>query len=175
MARNTVVLALCLTLGAPGALVSQVQAPEDAPLRRYLSGPRFGLTTFTGDVATLRHRAGLQPMMTQLGYQIETQILSGFGGSQALLEVVALVGGIGQGEINVTYAFLAGYRLANGLELGAGPSWGFNRDSADTSTAMVVAAGATLPLGGGYLPLNLALSMAEGGPRITTLVGWIVE
>ena len=39
---------------------------------------------------------------------------------------------------------------------------------------MLVAAGATLPLGDFYVPVNLGLSLAKGGPRLTALMGWIV-
>ena len=38
---------------------------------------------------------------------------------------------------------------------------------------MVVAAGTTLPFGDLFIPLNLAVAFAEGGPRVTTLMGWI--
>jgi hypothetical protein len=44
----------------------------------------------------------------------------------------------------------------------------------DPTTSMVIAAGATLPFGELYIPLNLAVAFAEGGPRITTLLGWII-
>jgi hypothetical protein len=37
-----------------------------------------------------------------------------------------------------------------------------------------MAAGATLPFGELYVPANLAVAFAEGGPRITTLLGWII-
>jgi hypothetical protein len=39
---------------------------------------------------------------------------------------------------------------------------------------MVLASGATLPFGGFYVPVNLAVAFGEGGPRFTTLIGWIV-
>ena len=47
--------------------------------REKLSGPRFGFTTFTGDVADLRDRAGLESIMTQFGWQWETKIVSTTG------------------------------------------------------------------------------------------------
>jgi len=34
--------------------------------------------------------------------------------------------------------------------------------------------GSTLPFGNLYLPINFALSVAKGGPRMTALIGWIV-
>ena len=42
------------------------------------------------------------------------------------------------------------------------------------ATSMVMAMGATLPFGELYVPANLAVAFAEGGPRITTLLGWII-
>ena len=39
---------------------------------------------------------------------------------------------------------------------------------------MIFAAGSTLPFGDLFVPLNVAVSVAKGGPRITMLMGWIV-
>jgi hypothetical protein len=69
---------------------------------------------------------------------------------------------------------MAGYRLENGVEFGVGPNISYTPDISDTNTAMLVAAGATLPFGDLYVPLNVGVSFAEGGPRVTTLLGWIV-
>ena len=74
---------------------------------------------------------------------------------------------------------MAGYRLPNGLELGVGPNISV-RPAEDpektiaSTTSMVMAAGATLPFGELYVPANIAVAFAEGGPRITTLIGWII-
>ena len=96
------------------------------------------------------------------------------GGNQALMEWVFLVGGVEQDELNLSLAWLTGYRLENGVELGVGPNVSYNKDSEDTTTSMVVAAGATMPFGDLYVPLNVAVAFAKGGPRSTTLLGWIV-
>jgi hypothetical protein len=142
--------------------------------RRHLSGPRFGFTTFTGETADQRDLANLEPIMSQFGWQFETQIVSLTGGNQALMEWVFLVGGVEQSELNLSLAWMTGYRLANGVELGVGPNLSYNKDSESTTTSMVIAAGATMPFGDLYVPLNVAVALAEGGPRITTLLGWIV-
>ena len=112
--------------------------------------------------------------MTQFGWQFETQILSMSDGNQALMEWVILVGGVEQDEFNTSLAWLAGYRLANGLEFGVGPNVSFNPDQESVTTSMQVAGGATLPFGDLYIPVNLSVGIAKGGPRFTTLVGWIV-
>jgi hypothetical protein len=81
----------------------------------------------------------------------------------------------GHGRLKLSLSWLAGYRLPNGLEFGAGPNVSVRKDGWDhPTTSMVIAAGATLPFGELYVPLNLAVAFAEGGPRITTLLGWII-
>ena len=183
MSRIVMLLAVvALTLGNAGPALAQVsevpEVPADQRVRRlprqHLSGPRFGFTTFTGDVARQRQQAGLQPIMTQFGWQFETQIVSLNSRNQALLEMVVLLGGFEQSEINLSGTWLAGYRMENGFEFGVGPSIGFNPDREDISTSMIVAAGMTMPFGDLYVPFNVAVAMAEGGPRITTLMGWVV-
>jgi len=143
--------------------------------RQQLSGPRFGFTTFTGQTADDR-RTHLEkgPIMSQFGWQFETQIVSTTTGNQALMEWVALVGGAEQNDLTFSLAWLAGYRMPNGLELGVGPNVSYNDTTETTTTSMVLAAGATLPFGEIYVPLNMAVAFAEGGPRITTLIGWII-
>ena len=168
-----------LLLGSPLPVSPQQTGPGTPPAgtltRLELSGPRFGFTAFTGEVADRRAQADLEPIMSQFGWQFETQILSASSGNQALMEWVFLVGGVEQDELNLSLAWLAGYRMANGVEFGVGPNIAINKDSADATTSMVVAGGATMPFGDIRLPLNLAVAMARGGPRITALMGWIVD
>ena len=143
--------------------------------RQHLSGPRFGFTTFTGDVARFRQAIGKASVMSQFGWQFETQVVSTRSGNQALMEWVVLVGGVEQDELNLSLSWLAGYRLPSGLEFGAGPNVSVRKDGwDDPTTSMVIAAGATLPFGELYVPINFAVAFAEGGPRITTLLGWII-
>lgn len=165
--------------GSPAsAQATRPEMPADQQVkklpRQNLSGPRFGFTTFTGETADLRGQADLEPIMSQFGWQFETQIVSMTGGSKALMEWLVLVGGVEQDEMNLSVAWLAGYRLPNGVEFGVGPNLSYNKDSEDTTSSMVVAAGATMPFGDLYVPLNVAVAFADGGPRITTLLGWIV-
>jgi hypothetical protein len=46
--------------------IPEAQQARKLP-RQKLAGPRFGFTTFTGDVAHMRERAGLEPIITQFG------------------------------------------------------------------------------------------------------------
>ena len=171
-------VALALSASAASAQIQDpaTQGAQAVPevTRRQLSGPRFGFTVFTGDVADRRDQADLEPIMTQFGWQWETQLLSTTNGSQALMEWVLLVGGMEQSEFNLSLGWLAGYRLESGVEFGVGPNLSYSADSQETTSSMVFAAGATLPFGDMYLPINFAVSVAKGGPRITALIGWIV-
>ena len=181
MHRSIITLAmtaLMIGFGFQSAAAQVDPIPEEMRVRQlprqHLSGPRFGFTTFTGDVARMRNAIGKEALMSQFGWQFETQIVSTGSGNQALMEWVVLVGGLEQDEANLSLSWLAGYRLPNGLEFGVGPSVSVRKEGGDPTTSMVVAGGATLPFGELYVPLNMAVAFAEGGPRITTLVGWIV-
>lgn len=175
------VLTLALTSPAANAQSTNPQVPEipenlrakKLP-RQNLSGPRFGFTTFTGEVARRRSDAGLEPMISQFGWQWETQLVSSTGNYQALMEWVALLGGLGQETVRPTLSWLTGIRLAGGVEFGAGPNFGWDADKKELGTGMIIAAGATIPAGDLYVPVNVAVTTAKGGPRITALVGWVV-
>ena len=157
-----------------GTTTTEARMGRDVVPRRHLNGPRFGFTVFTGDVADRRDQADLEPIMTQFGWQWETQLIATPNGSQALMEWVLLVGGVEQDEFNLSLGWLAGYRLENGLEFGVGPNLSYSVDSEETTSSMIFAFGSTLPFGNLYLPINFALSVAKGGPRMTALIGWIV-
>ena len=171
-------VAFALTTEAVSAQIRRSSAPgvqtrREIP-RRHLNGPRFGFTVFTGDVADLRDQADLEPIMTQFGWQWETQLMATPEGGQALMEWVLLVGGMEQDEFNLSLGWLAGYRLESGIEVGGGPNLSYSRDSQETTSSMIFAAGATLPFGEVSVPITFALSAAKGGPRITALIGWII-
>lgn len=180
MSRATLVLAAAALLvgGAPLSAQSRPEVPPEQAVRKLprqsLNGPRFGFTTFTGDVAEQRNMAGLEPIMSQFGWQFENQVVSTTSGHRALLEGLVLLGGLEQGEFNMSFAGLAGFRSETGVEFGAGPNFNFNRDTEEWTTSMLVAAGATMPFGDVYVPVNVAMGLAKGGPRITALMGWII-
>jgi len=180
--RSITAIAFTALLGAlaPNPAASQTDSiPSELRARtlprQHLSGPRFGFTTFTGDVARFRQAVGKEAIMSQFGWQFETQVVSTRSGNQALMEWVVLVGGVEQDEMNLSLSWLAGYRLPSGLEFGVGPNVSVRKEGwDDPTTSMVIAGGATLPFGELYVPVNLAVAFAEGGPRITTLIGWII-
>lgn len=180
MSRHTPTTTLALlALGlACAPVAAQDSIPEEMRVRRLptqqLAGPRFGFTAFTGDVADLRRSADKSALMSQFGWQLETQLVSTRSASQALMEWVVLVGGFEQDELNLSVSWLAGYRLPSGFEFGVGPNMSLRKEGGDPTTSIVVASGATLPVGDLYVPVNVAVAFAEGGPRITALLGWIV-
>ena len=141
---------------------------------QHLEGPRFGFTTFTQDIAAARNAIGKSRFMSQFGWQFEKQLVSTTTGHQALLEWVILVGGIEQDEFNVSLSPLAGYRLQSGLEFGVGPNLSLNSVSGEATGSMVTAIGMTMDLGELRVPANMAVAFAQGGPRITFLMGWIM-
>lgn len=179
MSRTIIVCLAAVAISAAAA-----SAQEEAPSvpaeqkakqlpRQKLSGPRFGFTAFTGAVADQRNQAGLEALMGQFGWQWETQIVSLENRSQALMEWVFLVGGLEQSELNTSLAWITGYRLENGIEFGVGPNISYSRDAEQFTTSMQVAGGATIPFGDLYVPVNVAVGAAKGGPRLTVLMGWI--
>jgi hypothetical protein len=182
MTRSTLLIAVAALLATTPAVSAQRSppVPEDRQVQRLprqqLSGPRFGFTTFTGDVARMRQDLGKSTIMAQFGWQFETQIMSTETGGQALMEWLLLVGGMEQDDLSTGLAWIAGYRLESGLEFGVGPNFSWNRNSEDLTTSMVAALGASIPAAGGdiLIPVNVAVAFAEGGPRITTLAGWII-
>lgn len=181
MSRHILLFVMCglLLSATPRTSLAQIDSiPESMRVqhlpRQHLAGPRFGATMFTGDVADFRSAQGKSSMMSQFGWQFEKQLVSTATGNQALLELVILLGGVEQDEFNLGFSWLAGYRLANGFEFGVGPHVGIRGSSDDPTTSMIVAGGATVPFGEIYVPLTAAVAFAEGGPRITALMGWIV-
>lgn len=104
---------------------SAINLPEAAKLN--LSGPRMGMTIFSGDVVRrLRdpEREGglnVRPVMFQFGYQFETTYLNQ-GGLQALFEFIPIITGLDQGQILPSISILHGVRSnKNGLEFAFGP------------------------------------------------------
>ena len=69
-----------LACAVPGTALPAPVAAQEPPAvpaerqarklpRQKLAGPRFGFTTFAGQVADQRDQAGLEPMMTQFGWK----------------------------------------------------------------------------------------------------------
>jgi len=94
-----------------------------------LDGPRMGVSYTIGDAAerlqASKSEGGYEmfPVITQFGYQFETQYLSA-GSFQALLEVIVLVGGLESGKFIPSVSLLNGFRSsANGWEFAFGTTF----------------------------------------------------
>jgi len=176
--KTIAILALILSARSAAAQSSpgsRDTVPVKAVERDKLSGPRFGFTVFTGEIAKLRQRIDREPLMTQFGWQFETQISPRGAESKALMEWVFLVGGVEQNELNLSLSWLAGWRTRDGIELGAGPAVSMNKDNTTPTTSMIIAVGVAPTVGGIQIPVHFAVALAKGGPRLTTLVGWKIH
>jgi len=94
-----------------------------------LNGPRMGVSYTTGAVAerlqASKSQGGYEmfPLITQFGYQWETQYLSA-GSFQALIEIIGLVGGLESGKFIPSISLLNGFRSSiNGWEFAFGPTF----------------------------------------------------
>jgi TolB-like protein len=112
---------------------SSINNPREVSLN--LSGPRMGFTVFTGTNASILGSAvnkggfGVTPVLSQFGYQFETQYLNE-GKYQALVEWIPMVTGIDQGLFIPSLTLLNGLRNnVNGFEFGIGPTFAISTRS----------------------------------------------
>jgi hypothetical protein len=112
---------------------STINIPDAAKLN--LSGPRMGMTVFTGKAASRlsapRSEGGIDanPVMFQFGYQFETTYLNQ-GGLQALFEFIPIITGLDQSQIIPSVTVLHGVRSnRNGFEFAFGPSLSVLKDA----------------------------------------------
>lgn len=112
---------------------STLNVPDVARLN--LSGPRMGLTVFSGSTATRlaapRSEGGLNasPLMYQFGYQFETAYLNQ-GGLQALFEFIPIITGLDQGQVLPSISILHGVRSnRRGYEFAFGPILYLSREA----------------------------------------------
>lgn len=109
-------------------LLVDYEAPISSPKTTLrLSGPRMGASIVIGPAAKRlldsKDYGGYEmfPVMSQFGYQYETQYLSA-GNFQALIEFVGMIGGLESGQVIPTLAFMNGFRGSkSGWEFGFGP------------------------------------------------------
>ena len=104
---------------------SALNVPDVSRLN--LSGPRMGLTVFSGETARRfaapRSEGGLEAtsVMFQFGYQFETTYLNQ-GGLQALFEFIPIITGLDQGQVLPSVSILHGVRSnRRGFEFAFGP------------------------------------------------------
>ncbi|MBX0291529.1 hypothetical protein K3G63_13850 [Hymenobacter sp. HSC-4F20] len=132
-----------------------------------LNGPRLGFTLLSGGIATKADREyGVNPFLTQFGWQFETRIFRLQNGTSGLLELVPLIGGLEQGKFLPSLNALIGIRGPKGFEFGLGP----NVSPAGASIALAV--GTSFRSQGINFPVNFAVVPGNGGARFSLLFGF---
>jgi hypothetical protein len=132
-----------------------------------LSGPRFGVTYVSGDLADrLDDEFGAAPILTQFGWQFETRLFTTDTGLSGVTEIVPLIGGLEQSLFLPSFSFLIGLRTANGIEIGLGPN------ASLAGTAYVIAGGVTQRYGSLNVPVNLSAVLSGEGVRLSLLLGF---
>jgi hypothetical protein len=157
-----------------------------------LSGPRLGATyVLTPGPSQLDAELGIDPLLSQFGWQFEHRFFEQRGGFCGLNEFVFLLGGLDQASFLPTASWIIGVRSYSGLEIGAGPivslaemasalndgSFGLGTNSNGEHLSMggvgfAVAAGVTLHSGGVDFPFNLVMVRSEDRYRLSLLAGF---
>ncbi len=154
------------------ALSTPARAQVQSLAGTKLAGPRFGLTVITGSNAErLRDELGIEPVVSQFGWQFETEMFRSAeeGGVTAVSELVALAGGLEQGQFLPSLTGLVGLRTATGTEIGVGPNVSL------AGVGLAIAGGVTFTLGDLHLPLNVAVVPSRGGMRFSFLGGFTLR
>lgn len=163
MIRSIVLSALLLLAAAP--LASQEYIPPQK-----LEGPRFGVTVVTGRAAEmLRDELDAGPVITQFGWQFETEFFRTRSGLAAVTELVPLAGGLEQGTLIPSLNWLVGMRTGNGTEFAVGPNL------SAIGLGLVLAGGVTLRVEELNVPLNLAVVPSKDGLRVSFLSGFNIR
>lgn len=153
-----------------GDLVAQGQqevGEQAKPMRLKLSGPRVGFTLMTGnDADELRNKYQAGPVVSQFGWQYETQLFDSKEGISGLSEWVGLVGGVEQGVFLPSVSWLVGLRFLSGTEFGVGPTVNL------AGAGLVLAGGSAIQTASFNFPINVALVLAKGGTTVSLLVGF---
>ena len=163
-----------ITIAALTALAVALPASASAQMRlsnNRLSGPRVGLTVITGSNADrVREELGIQPVISQFGWQFETELFRApEGGVTAVTEWVPLVGGLEQGQFIPSISWLVGLRTANGAEVAVGPN------ASLAGVGLALAGGVSFSVGVINVPLNFALVPSSGGLRVSVLTGFYLR
>lgn len=164
--RRGVVAALLAAMPI-GTLAAQLTTSPTVQVKR--SGPRFGMTWLGGgitDSLRVKHSVDVQAVITQFGWQYESQILSMQGGPVAVNEFVLLVGGLDQGAFLPSLSWMVGIRTPNNFEFGVGPN------VTPVGVALAMTAGVTFRAGALAIPVNVAVVPGRVGTRLSLLTGF---
>lgn len=153
---------------SPARYASRVPADTSFLEQLRLNGPRIGATFIArGEFSDrLRDDYEAKPILSQFGWQFETQFFSTPGGISGLFEIVPLIGGLEQGLFLPSASALVGLRGKSGLELGLGPNLSL------AGAGLVVAAGTSFSTRYLNFPVNFAVVPSEKGTRYSLLFGF---
>jgi hypothetical protein len=158
------IVALALVAHAGPAL------SQDSSVARSMSGPRVGVTVFSQDLArrieSEFNRDNVVPIVTQFGWQSETNVLGNDKGGAAVVEWIFLVGGAEQGLFLPSLTMLIGGRSSTGAEFGLGPNLSL------TGIGMAFGAGVTRHSGNIAIPINVAIVTGRLGLRVNLISGF---
>lgn len=132
-----------------------------------LSGPRVGVTMFTGAAAdSLDKRLGIGPTISQFGWQFERRMFQVEGGITGVHEFLVLIGGLDAGVALPSATWLLGIRGASGMEVGVGPNVSL------AGLALAAGAGINIQSGGVNFPINFGVASSKYGLRTSMFVGF---
>jgi hypothetical protein len=137
-----------------------------------LSGPRFGMTFLTDatrDSIFARTDTKVSSVITQFGWQFESQFLGKPDGLAAVNEWIVLIGGLDQGIFLPSVSWIVGVRGQGGAEIGVGPNL------SPTGVGLVAAAGVTYRSSTMNIPLNFAVVPSQAGPRVSIITGFTLN
>ncbi len=171
-----------------GVAPALAQAPEEPPPvngPQRLNGPRVGVTILSpGAVERINEEFGEYdfetgaysqridpnfPVITQFGWQYERRLFQSASGVTGVTEFVPLIGGLERGLFLPSVSFVVGVRAPGGFEAGVGPNLSLS------GAAYALAIGHSRNFGDFTVPVNAAVVLGQGGPRISLLVGFTVS
>ncbi len=158
-----------IPMPAPTPVAGPTEPEEPAPYMMKLNGPRFGVTYISQGKLTRRLEDEYEissPVITQFGWQFETQIFNIDGGPSGLIEFVPLIGGLDQGIFLPSASLICGLRAKSGLEIGFGPN------VSAAGTGVVIAAGTSFTTGNVHFPFNFAVVPSRDGARFSLMCGF---
>lgn len=161
-----VIVSSCLALAQDSTKTIVYRTPYN------LSGPRLGVTILSQKfINTIKdkHDIKINPIVAQIGWQIEKRFFTVRSGATAVSEWVFLIGGFEQERFLPSGSWLLGMRTANGFEFGAGPNLSLS------GTAFILALGVTASSDEVNFPINLAVALSRSGPRYSFLVGFNIK
>ena len=160
-------VAAILFVASATAAQAQVQGNVITRNAIRLSGPRVGMTVFSGAAAdSLDRRLGIGPAISQFGWQFERRMFQVQGGMTGVHEILVLVGGLDAGVALPSATWLLGIRGNSGMEVGVGPNVSL------AGLALAAGAGVNIQSGGVNFPINIGVASSKYGLRTSVFVGF---